>query len=524
MKADHIRRAEAQREERTEKTPTQHKAQQRLEKGAHQADKSTSTGSHSSQDHGVDLEPGDPNSGSGGFLGGLSSAFAEAFGKDNSGPIEKPKPNIPPRPAAKPVDPTNPGEAGIKQVTDAVRESGDVSQLNQLDNFRSRLTPEQQKQYDQQLAQLRNDPRINFEYKEGAPEDIALEDLALRGILAANFNNPKMLDQVLNDSVEKDGKFSVVVYPSDINLKDFNQGDQKINGGLASNSNDIAISSDAFYSFLRSGDNAFVHEFSHLQQRVRQDGSHERGRVPGDYPYPEQFEKAFADENFQKFLVDNFLGGNAPKEGLALGNAESWPTISNLFHQDPEALKKASPELYQQMSRYFGLDPITGQQTPPVQLNGTGDPKVALDTLQKSFDQISGGKGSFGTGELEKVLADPNASPELQQAAALLLSSKAWRSLVDVGEGRGKVDNNIDLDDLRQAAEVVGRFPTQPSGPITSEAQAQRVLDQYRALADTADGRGGRDGAVSDNDLKALLTDPGTPADLRAAAQFLLDQ
>lgn len=51
---------------------------------------------------------------------------------------------------------------------------------------------------------------------------------------------------------------------------------------------------------------------------------------------------------------------------------------------------------------------------------------------------------------------------------------------------------------------------------------AHQILGRYFNIADTAAGIGGKDGLVGKNDLAALVNTPGAPPELRAAAQFLL--
>lgn len=273
------------------------------------------------------------------------------------------------------VNPRSPGKQGIDKIVRAVNSSGDQTWLVQLDNFRSRLRPTQQRQYDALVEQLGNDSRIQFDYRAGAQNDPALQGLALRGIAAANFNHPQLLQYVIAQSVKEDGKLNIFIYPKEIPWRDFYDGmDGSLQGALATPKNDIAVDQVDFYGFLESGDNAFIHEFAHLQQRVNLDGSQGMARLPGDFPYAAQFAREFSHPQMQKFLIGYFLGGTPPKEEEALGNAESWPTVQNLFHQDPEALKSASPRIYQQLRSYFGIDPLTGQPSQPVRLKASVSP------------------------------------------------------------------------------------------------------------------------------------------------------
>ncbi len=425
------------------------------------------------------------------------------------------------------TDPRAPGSDGVSSVVAAVNQTGDVKQLDRLDNFRSRLTPEQQKEYDAQVAALRASGRVTFDYRDGATANPALEELALRGIVAANFNNPALLEQVLGDSEAEDGRFQVAIYPEHVPLRDFYADNDGNAAGLATPRNDLAVGAADSFSILASGDNIFVHEFAHLQQRVRRDGAHESGRVPGDFPYPEQFEDAFAAPEFQAFVLDRFFGGTRPSDlpadSLLLGNAESWPTVQNLFHQDPEALKRASPDLYAQLVRYSGFDPIAKTRAPAVQLNGQADPVASGTSLATHFEAIAGGDGRITRDDLERVLRDPHASVELQAAAAWALSSPVWFHALDVGSGRGEVDGKISQADAQGFVVAAGKLPARGSaGAPQTREQADAIVRRYLLIADTAAGKHTRDGKVGTDDLRALVADVGTPPALRAAAQYLL--
>ncbi|MCB9650989.1 MAG: hypothetical protein H6730_31030 [Deltaproteobacteria bacterium] len=395
--------------------------------------------------------------------------------------------------------------------------TGDMSRLDEVDNFRQTLTPELQAEYDQQLEALRNDPRIEFQYEDGLPQSAAMEDLALRGTLAATFGNPDLLDRTLDDSANADGKVPFIFHDGPVPIDAYYPGAEagSTAAGLALPDGGIAIDDGFMRGATARGDNPFVHEFSHLTQRVPQPGQEaESGqRFPGDFPYTDGVEEAFNEPGFQDYLVDRFFGGNRPTDDagnpvdLVHQGAETWPTLQNLFHQYPEELQQNSPEIYRSMSEYFGYDPLTQTSSAPVQLNGTGSVAQATEALRTNFGDLPTEDGKISTDTLERLLADndPSIPQDVRAAAAFLLSSPVSRNALDVGAGKGKVDGIISLEDLEGMDEALAG-----GGNL------------YDLLGDTAAGRGGRDDHVSEDDLRALLEDPGVPPEVRLQAQVAL--
>lgn len=423
--------------------------------------------------------------------------------------------------------------AEIDRLLAKVDKSGELTALNTIDNFRQTLPPELQAEYDRQLEALRNDPRIEFEYRDGAIPSAAEEDLALRGILAATFGNPQLLESTLETALGEDGRVAIYVYPDSFKLTDFREGKPTEVPGYATPDGGIAISQDFFRDIIGQGDNPFVHEFAHLTARS-ETGDPATENYPEDFPFPEGVQAELESPEFQQFLIDRFNGGNTPVDDA--GNpttlhtgGEGWPTLLNLYRQFPEELQAASPEIYRSMVEYFGYDPLTRESGPAVQLNGSGSLDQALTPLTENYDQIAGDDGRITVGDLEAALVDPAYDQETHAAIAYLLSSRTAYSAVDVGADRGDLDGEISLMDLLDAEalrEEAGGYSGPTSGiegEIDSREEAERVLERYQVLADTAAGRGGRDGHVSDADLRALISDPGVPPELRAAAQYLLD-
>ncbi|MCK6545402.1 hypothetical protein L6R52_05995 [Myxococcota bacterium] len=347
--------------------------------------------------------------------------------------------------------PGEPFEPKTRKELDAllagVDRTGDLDALNEVDNFRQTLPPDRQAEYDRQLEALREDPRLTFDYRDGAKPSAAEEDLARRGILAATFGNPELLEDTLNNSSADDGKVHVYVYPSSFELSEFNPAWDGQAPGLATPDGGIAIAQDFFRDVTAKGDNPFVHEFAHLTQRP---GEHDdtNQNYPADFPFSEGVQHELESPEFQEFLVDRFFGG-VPQDGPVHTGAEGWPTLLNLYRQFPEELKAQNPTIYRAMSEYYGYDPLTQRSTPPVQLNGQGNLGQALPALDRSFGAIAGSDGFIREDDLRAALTDPRFGPDVHAAVAYLLSNEeAFRGL-DRGAGRGWFDGKISERDVR---------------------------------------------------------------------------
>lgn len=422
------------------------------------------------------------------------------------------------------TDPTTrpPGEPFTPRTRDDVDDivasadaSGDLSELDEIDNFRQTLPPDLQAEYDEQLEALRNDPRIEFEYREGVDESPAMEDLALRGILTSTFQNPRSLDQTLDQQAGADGVVPIIMFDGPVPIDEFYPGadPSATAAGLAlpNPEGGIAIDTGFMRDVVAQGDNPFVHEFAHLTQRLTDGDEPATGqRFPGDFPYADHVAAEFEDPAFQQFIIDRFFGGNPPTDDagnplpVAHAGQETWPTLLNLFRQYPEELAANSPEIYRSMSEYFGYDPLTQTETPPVQLNGTGSIDASTEALLDHYGSLpTNGDGHVTNETLEQILADPDASlpADVRAAAAFLLSSDVSRHAVDVGAGRGRVDGAISERDLEGIRE-----------------QLASGVDPFELFADTANGRGGRDEHISSDDLRAVVQDPGVPPDVRVRA------
>lgn len=340
----------------------------------------------------------------GSILGGLAESLGRS-GKgeksDKGGKTEKGGGKL--ESADKSGDPKEPdlSEKNIDAVTEAANESKDPAKLDEIDSFRAQLPPDQQKIYDEQLADLREDERIRFVSHDGAGDDLATRDLALRGILTASFGNPEDLEKALDTAahsghdedgnlVEKkngDGHLDIHLYDGEFPLDPLKDPDgEQFGAALVTSGGDIHANTGFFRDTIKDGENVFTHEFTHVMQGSSADGKWRPGNdFPQDFPdeLKERFENEFKSDNFQDYFkeigLNNDFGG------------ESYPGVQTVFRYYPEDLKENSPELYDVLASYNGYDPLEGknvdrQVQPPSDDDGIVDRVIdfggsVIDTL-----------------------------------------------------------------------------------------------------------------------------------------------
>lgn len=173
-----------------------------------------------------------------------------------------------------------------------------------------------------------------------------------------------------------------------------------------------------------------------------------------------------------------------------------------------------------------------GSLTEPSSDRPPMDPGLAATVLRTHFDAAAGGDRFIEEDDLRALAGDDEAPPMLRAAADYLLEERAARSAIDTGAGRGDVDGRISTEDLEgtigATAGISGAgwgSPTEGvSGAVDTVGEAGAVLRRYEFLADTAAGRGDRDGHVSDDDLRAITENEALPPELRDAARVLLGE
>lgn len=245
-------------------------------------------------------------------------------------------------------------------VADA-RRSGDFSLLDPIDNFRQTLTPAQQAEYDSEVEALRRDPRVQFIYANNATPDPAMENLMLRGMVAATFGRPGLLDQTLDARLAagQDNIMQIIVYPGDIPTADANVHypggfSAPLDGALVTPQGDILVDNDFMLDCLEYGENTVLHEFGHLLQYDGDADASGAATFPAGFPDIERVVAEFQTPQFQTLLQ------NMPYSALndSLGG-ETFPTLLNVFRQYPALMRDTSPEMYAAFVDYYGVDPLS---------------------------------------------------------------------------------------------------------------------------------------------------------------------
>lgn len=128
-------------------------------------------------------------------------------------------------------------------------------------------------------------------------------------------------------------------------------------------------------------------------------------------------------------------------------------------------------------------------------------------TLAENFLAVAGDDGVIDIQDLEKAATDPSLSTDARRAIILIRDSETVRNMFDTGAGQGDVDGQIGATDLRSL----------PTFFSSDDAGLEGLREQFAFLADSADGKGGRDGVIGHSDASAIATDSFLPPELREA-------
>lgn len=302
-------------------------------------------------------------------------------------PAHHPTPTDPTNPT--PGTSTSPTRTEIDEAIEAANDSGDMDALNEVDPFRESLPPELQERYDRELEELRGEVRsdenpegrVNFIYEDGATRDPAVEDLALRGMVAGSFGQPSLLETALDKGAEGDnGALDVHI-----------SGERDLNGdedgspiGYAHRDADMTLSRDGFLDSIAGGRNTAMHEFTHIAQLGGDPDSNFDGfGILPPNATPEQVEE----------FTGLFLDAYHPKGGASENDdtVHYFTTAQNDFRLHPEELKARSPELYDWMVDYTGQDPLAGTVRPTIG-------EIFSDALDRLGDIFGGNSDNGGGG------------------------------------------------------------------------------------------------------------------------------
>lgn len=267
-----------------------------------------------------------------------------------------------------PQTPPIPTRDEVLAAVETVNSTGDPHAIDSVDRFRQRLTPELQAEYDKLLQQLRDDPRIDFVYQPGVEPNAGRDELALRGVAAAVFGRPELLEDAIQTAVDSrqdedgklvedgNGKLEIVIYPGNVPIEPFYPGSDGEALGLVTPPSDVLIDEQYLYDATAAGEHLLIHEFSHVLQQTSEDGG-----LPTQRQYPPDFEDGDlvteateTDPELRAYLTERWGGVST---GL-----EIFPGLQVVFESYPEELREASPEVYDAFARYHGYDPLTGRR------------------------------------------------------------------------------------------------------------------------------------------------------------------
>jgi Mlc titration factor MtfA (ptsG expression regulator) len=158
----------------------------------------------------------------------------------------------------------------------------------------------------------------------------------------------------LSDSVY-DRLTEIVVYPSHYHHPD---NDESVIFGEAHHWGTVVLSWDAVIGGLsnpRDGHDTATHEFAHVLDRNtgRFDGTPEL-RARDDYrPWAmvlgNHFERLRADKRPERRVLRDYAKTN---------EAEFFAVATEVFFEKPERMFEKTPDLYEELSRFYGFDPM----------------------------------------------------------------------------------------------------------------------------------------------------------------------
>lgn len=235
---------------------------------------------------------------------------------------------------APPGPATPPSLEAIQRANAEANRTGDMSQLNATDTYRSGLIPSEQTAYDADLQNLRGNQNVTFNSMDGSTITEADKDRVYRGIMAASFGRPEHREAALANGLRVGVTQSQDAGPE-------MAGDQAGVGGRGS----MNLSLPATNDWYSQGHNVAAHEFIHVMQQTN--GS---TNLPGG-PDPAQ------ELKFNNLFESRKGVDEAERDvGHYYTEAYHWLTAH------PQTLQQKSEPLYDFMTRYNNFDPLKGSR------------------------------------------------------------------------------------------------------------------------------------------------------------------
>jgi hypothetical protein len=217
------------------------------------------------------------------------------------------------------------------------------------------------------------------------------------------------------------------------------------------------------------------------------------------------------------FDIGGLVSGivNLPEEvGEAVGQAVYSVTGNQTVAQDAQLVVSKGPEgaLISAASDALGLNQAQKGATEFGLGVVSGDIPTVLAGMRDFMDGRQSGDDLFAS-------PNANANANAQAAAALPFGAEAY-----TGTSTTSPTYVPPVSNGGYAPPAVPTTPVDDSAPGQMDfPHALQTLKNNFDLLDTAGNGAGRDGLVGYGDLQAIVNNPGAPADLKAAAQFMLD-
>lgn len=249
-----------------------------------------------------------------------------------------------------------PTRAELDAAMSTANQTGDMNALNDVDQFRRSLSPAMQAEYDRRLQTLRDevrtdqnpDGRVNFTYARGAKKDAAVEDLVLRGIVAADFGDQGLTEKALAKAAQGDSK------ALDIKISGSNDLNWILPGKVIGNAHtdgDMTLSREGFLNSVTGGYNTATHELNHLTTLG--------GKPESNYGGFGILPNGATEEQVTEF--ESLFNAYRPSEQSKKDTSHHWVEAQQAFRLRPQELQQQSPDLYNWMVEYTGFDPIAQQ-------------------------------------------------------------------------------------------------------------------------------------------------------------------